>query len=111
MRNLVIRDSPGLIDLAGLRHIVSVNGPVTIAANTNLQRLDGLEALETVALDLGIFANPALISLSALRGLTRVRRDLIVNDNPLLPEEEITDLVTRLGSGLRGQLRRDGGGG
>ncbi|MBT5057837.1 MAG: T9SS type A sorting domain-containing protein [Gemmatimonadetes bacterium] len=111
VRNLVIRDSPGLIDLAGLRHIVSVNGPVTIAANTNLQRLDGLEALETVALDLGIFANPALISLSALRGLTRVRRDLIVNDNPLLPEEEITDLVTRLGSGLRGQLRRDGGGG
>jgi hypothetical protein len=91
--NLVINDVPSdpIVDLDGLRGLLSITGSLIIQSNTQLASIEGLSDLESVGGELFIGSNPLVPDLDALSGIDAVRALLITANS------SITDL-----DGLRG---------
>ncbi|MHB8809359.1 MAG: hypothetical protein ACYC9M_05025 [Desulfobulbaceae bacterium] len=80
--NLVIRDSPGLTSLDGLRNLETVNGSLALA-NCGCRELSGLTRLQQVR-GLAISEMAKLAAISGCTALSLVEGDLRITGNPLL---------------------------
>ncbi len=108
--NLVVQeDQPGeIVNLDGLRSIVSVDSALAVAANTALTGLDGLEAVTSVGGHVVIDGNRRLASISGLRSLASVGGSLFITSNvdfssfapsgPMVGEDVRCSRAERLGS-------------
>jgi hypothetical protein len=68
-----------------------------IITGTDLESLDGFDAVIDVGGSVIVEGNPSLVDLDPWTTLERIGGDLVVTDNPALSAEEVTRLIERVG--------------
>lgn len=93
---LYIRNT-ALVDLRGMPSLLLITGALQIEENDKLERLDGLEVVDSLWNVLEIRENRSLIDVGALYGVSAVGDDLEVIENHRLPTAEAEALRDSIG--------------
>lgn len=83
-------------ELPSAAECLVVDGDLIITG-TELESLDGFDAVIEVGGSVIVESNPALVDLDPWTSLERIGGDLVVTDNPALSAAEVTRLIERVG--------------